>query len=48
VVEALAFLDAHPEIARINAHVQQKTGNLYAQELDGRVLAARRAGPPAE
>ena len=48
VIEALAFLDAHPEIATINTHVRQKTGNLYAQELDGRVLAARRAGPPAE
>jgi spore coat polysaccharide biosynthesis protein SpsF len=41
VLEALSFLDAHPEIARVNAHVQQKTGNLYAQDLDARVLAAR-------
>ena len=41
VIEALAYLDAHPEVARINAHVQQKTGNLYAQELAARVLAAQ-------
>jgi hypothetical protein len=45
VLEALSFLDAHPEIARINAHVQQKRGNIYAQDLDARVLAAR---PPRE
>ena len=45
VIEALAFLDAHPEIAAINAHVRQKTGNLYAEALDARVLAARRSGP---
>lgn len=48
VIEALAFLDAHPEIAAINAHVQQKTGNLYAEALDARVLAARRAERSAE
>ncbi len=48
VIEALAFLDAHPEVAAINAQVRQKTGNLYAQELDARVLAARRDGPAAE
>lgn len=35
----IAFLESHPEIARLNAHVGQKSGNLYAQELDTRVLA---------
>ncbi|MDP3938294.1 MAG: NTP transferase domain-containing protein [Deltaproteobacteria bacterium] len=39
--EALRFLEAHPEIVALNAGVQQKRGNLYAQELDARVLAAR-------
>ncbi len=48
VIEALAFLDAHPEIAAINAHVRQKTGNLYAEALDARVLDAQRAGRTAE
>jgi spore coat polysaccharide biosynthesis protein SpsF len=48
VIEALAYLDTHPEVSRINAHVQQKTGNLYAQELDRRVLAARRPRSTAE
>jgi len=33
------FLDAHPEIAAINARVQQKAGNLYAQDLDASVVA---------
>jgi spore coat polysaccharide biosynthesis protein SpsF (cytidylyltransferase family) len=33
------FLDAHPEVGLLNAHVQQKSGNLYAQELDARVVA---------
>jgi len=44
----MAFLDAHPAIARLNAHVHQKSGNLYAQELDARVLEAcrRRADSP--
>lgn len=41
VAEALRFLEAHPEIAAKNAQVMQKQGNLYAQELDARVLASR-------
>jgi spore coat polysaccharide biosynthesis protein SpsF len=32
------FLDAHPEVGGLNAHVQQKSGNLYAQDLDARVV----------
>jgi spore coat polysaccharide biosynthesis protein SpsF len=44
VRETLAWLDAHPEVARLNAHIKQKTGNLYAQDLDARVLRARAAG----
>jgi len=48
VGDALRFLESHPEVARLNARVQQKRGNLYAQELDARVLAARegRKGGP--
>ncbi|MFQ5458863.1 MAG: hypothetical protein ACE5FC_10505, partial [Myxococcota bacterium] len=42
VREALRFLEAHPEIAARNARVTQKQGNLYAQELDARVLAAQK------
>ncbi len=41
VSDALRFLDSHPEVAKLNAQVQQKQGNLYAQELDARVLAAQ-------
>jgi spore coat polysaccharide biosynthesis protein SpsF len=37
VAQAIAFLDNHPEVAQINAHVRQKSGNLYAQDLDARV-----------
>lgn len=39
LVRVTEFLESHPEIARLNADVEQKSGNLYAQELDARVLA---------
>jgi spore coat polysaccharide biosynthesis protein SpsF len=40
----MEFLQVNPEIAALNAHVRQKAGNLYAQELDARVLAVQRKG----
>ncbi len=40
--EAIALLDAHPEIAAINAHLRHKAANLRSVALDAAIPAGRR------
>jgi spore coat polysaccharide biosynthesis protein SpsF len=44
--EAIALLDAQPELAQINAHLRHKAANLRSVELDAAIAGGDTAGTP--